>query len=76
MAEKIYKVKIIPNSKINKIIEQTETFLKLKLTAPAKEGKANRALLDFLSEYFKIPKSQIKIIQGEKSREKKIKLQL
>lgn len=76
MAEKIYKVKIIPNSKINKIIEQTETFLKLKLTAPAKEGKANRALLDFLSEYFKMPKSQIQIIQGEKSREKKIKLQL
>ncbi|MFA5188189.1 MAG: DUF167 domain-containing protein [Patescibacteria group bacterium] len=72
MGSKIISVKVIPNSKINKIVEQKENFLKIKLTAPAHEGKANKALIIFLSQELKIPKSKIKIISGEKSREKKI----
>ncbi|OGY41470.1 MAG: hypothetical protein A2Y82_01030 [Candidatus Buchananbacteria bacterium RBG_13_36_9] len=74
MAEKILKIKVIPNSKINKIVEKGDNFLKIKLTAPAHEGKANSALLNFLSQEFKIPKSKIKIITGEKSRLKVISI--
>ena len=74
MIEKIYKIKVIPNSKINKIVEQKHDFLKIKLTAPAREGKANKALITFLSQEFKIAKSEIRIIKGEKSREKTIKI--
>ena len=74
MLEKIIKVKVIPNSKLNKIIEQKDDFLKIKLTAPAHEGKANKALINFLSQEFKTAKSKIKIIAGEKSKEKTILL--
>jgi hypothetical protein len=72
MAAKIYTIKVIPNSKINKIAEHRDNFLKIKLTAPAHEGSANKALLNFLSQEFKVAESKITIIKGEKSREKTI----
>jgi len=74
MAEKIYKIKVIPNSKINKIIEQSDNFLKIKLTAPANEGKANQALIRFLSDFFHLAKNKIILLKGEKSRDKTIKI--
>jgi len=75
MPKKIYKIKVIPNSKINKIIGESEDYLKIKLTAPAMENKANKALLIFLSNYFQIPKNKIRIISGEKNRLKKIQIE-
>ncbi len=72
--EAIFIVKVIPNSKINKIIERDGNYLKIKLTEPAHEGKANKALVTFLSKEFKTAKNKITIISGEKSRDKKIKL--
>ncbi|MCX6745782.1 MAG: DUF167 domain-containing protein [Candidatus Parcubacteria bacterium] len=74
MESKVLSVKVIPNSKINKIIEEKDGFLKIKLTAPAHEGKANKSLIIFLSLELKIAKSKIKIVAGEKSREKTISL--
>ncbi|MFC1598412.1 DUF167 domain-containing protein [Patescibacteria group bacterium] len=74
MIEKIYTIKVIPNSKINKIVEQDESFLKIKLTAPATDNKANKALLDFLAKEFKISKKNIIIIKGNKNRNKSIKI--
>lgn len=70
------RIKLIPNSKINKIIEQSPDFLKIKLSAPAHEGKANSALIDFLSKYFDIAKNKIKIISGFKSRDKKVNIDI
>jgi len=74
MAEKIWQIKVVPKSKTNQIVEQTNDFLKIKLTAPAVEGKANKALISFLSKYFKISKNRMEIISGAKSRVKKIKI--
>lgn len=74
--QKIYSIKVLPNSKINKIVEERADFLKIKLIAPAHEGMANKALIKFLSSYFKIAKNKIKIISGEKSREKKVIIDL
>lgn len=44
--------------------------LKLKISAPPVEGKANEAIVKWLSKEFKCPKSLIKLIRGDKSREK------
>jgi uncharacterized protein (TIGR00251 family) len=66
----ILKIKVIPNSKTEKIVSQEGNTLKIKLQAPAHEGKANKALIKFLSQHFKIAKSKISITQGEKSPEK------
>lgn len=69
----IIKVKIVPNSSKNDIILEDE-FIKVKVTAQPIENKANKALVDFLSKTFKIPKSYIEILKGDTSKEKTILL--
>ncbi len=64
-------IKISPNAKKNEIIK-TDTEVKIKITAQPIDGKANKALIEFLSKTFKIPKTSISIIKGETSKEKTI----
>ena len=69
----IATIKISPNAKKNEIIK-TDTELKIKITAQPIDGKANKALIEFLSKTFKIPKTSISIIKGEKKKKKTILL--
>ena len=69
----IIKIKIIPNSSKNDIIIEDE-FVKIKVTAQPVENKANKALIEFLSKTFKIPKTSIQILKGDTSKEKTILL--
>lgn len=64
-------IKISPNAKKNEIIK-TESEVKIKITAQPIDGKANKALIEYLSKLFKIPKTSISIIKGETSKEKTI----
>jgi hypothetical protein len=66
-------IKVIPNAKQNKIVEESGR-MKVYLTAPPVEGKANKALIEFLSEHFKVKKNQIRIVRGEKSRDKVLEI--
>ncbi len=74
MKAKSYLIRVIPNSKTEKIVEEGDSYLKIKLTAPAYENKANKAVINFLANHFKIAKNRIKILSGNKSREKKIEI--
>ena len=65
----IINLKISPNSAKNDILKD-ESGVKIKLTAQPIEGKANKALVEFLSKQLKIPKTSIEIIKGETSKEK------
>ncbi len=67
----IINIKISPNSKKNEIINEGD-IIKIKVTAQPIDGKANKALIEFLSKNFKIPKTSIKILKGETSKEKTI----
>ena len=69
----IATIKMSPNAKKNEIIK-TDTELKIKITAQPIDGNANKALIEFLSKTFKIPKTSISIIKGETSKEKTILL--
>ena len=69
----IIKIKIVPNSSKNDIIIEEE-FVKVKVTAQPIENKANKALVEFLSKTFKIPKTSIQILKGDTSKEKTILL--
>jgi uncharacterized protein (TIGR00251 family) len=46
--------------------------LKLRLAAPPVEGKANEALIDYIAKRFDVPKRNVEIVSGEKSREKRV----
>jgi len=69
-----YTVKVLPRAKVNKIVEESKGHLKVHLTAPAVEGRANEALVLALAEHFGVKKRQIRIIRGEKSREKVVEV--
>jgi uncharacterized protein len=64
-------VRIIPNARKKAVIEE-DGLLKAYVTAPAVDGKANAALILLLAEHFKVRKSDIEILRGEKSRNKLI----
>ena len=69
------RVKLLPRSAVDRIVGREGDFLKVKLTAPPVEGRANQALLEFLAKKLKVPKGSIRIISGERSRIKSIRVQ-
>lgn len=71
---KRYSIKVIPRSSKNQVISLSESELKVKLTAPPVDGKANEALLQILSEYFQIKKSSLRILSGATSRNKIVEI--
>ncbi|MEW5895010.1 MAG: DUF167 domain-containing protein [Candidatus Omnitrophota bacterium] len=70
---KTIELKVFPGSKKNNFVEQ-DGMVKVYLTAPPVEGKANKALIDFLADYYHVRKSQVKIIKGLKSRLKTVSI--
>ncbi|HET8730770.1 MAG TPA: DUF167 family protein [Moraxellaceae bacterium] len=48
--------------------------LKVRLAAPAQEGKANRELCRFLAEAFGVPLAAVELLSGESSRHKRVKI--
>lgn len=68
-----FNVRVVVNAKRDEISKDGETF-KAYLNAPAVEGKANKALVKALADYFSVKKSRINIIKGEKSRNKVVEI--
>lgn len=66
-------VKVIPGAKKNMLKEEGGRH-KIYLTAPAVEGKANKALIEFLSDHFGVRKRQVEIVKGIKAREKLVRI--
>jgi len=52
----------------------TERHFMVAVTAPAAQGKANRAIEDALAEYLKIAPSRVRIITGQASRQKIVEI--
>ncbi len=67
-------VKVLPRSSKDEIVGEKDGVYKIKLTAPAIEGKANKALLKLLAKKLGLPKREIRIISGERSRMKSIRI--
>ena len=67
------QVRVKPNSKVEEVIRDDEGYL-VKVKEPPKEGRANRAVIRLLSEYFKVPRSSVKILSGLGSRNKIIEI--
>lgn len=54
--------------------EGDDQALKIAITAPPIDGKANAHLIKFLSKQFKVSKSSIEIVAGELNRHKRLKI--
>ena len=71
----LVQLRISPNASKNFILKD-ETGVNVKLTAQPIGGKANKALVEFLSKEFKIPKTYIEIVKGETSKEKTLLIKI
>ena len=69
-----FAVKVHPRAKKNAITGEVGDTLKLALTAPPVEGKANQACIDFFANLLKVPRSSITIAAGQTSRKKVIRV--
>ena len=70
---KVIQVRVVPKAGKN-AVEKFGNGLKVRLTAPAVEGKANKSLIEILAKHFNIKKAHIRIIKGAKSRDKLVGL--
>jgi uncharacterized protein (TIGR00251 family) len=68
------KIKVEPRSSKSGVMGRYGDSLKVKLTSPPVEGKANKELVEVLSKAFGIKKIDIEIISGKNSKNKLVKL--
>jgi len=70
----IFAVRLHPRAKKNEITGTLGDALKISLTAPPLEGRANHACIEFLADVLKLPRSSITIAAGQTSRNKLIRI--
>ena len=70
----IIRVYVISSAKIDKVSGEYNGAIKIKLRAPAVEGKANTALRRFLAERLSIPQRAVALERGGRSRDKMIRI--
>ena len=68
------RVHVIPNAKIDKVVGEYGDTIKIKLRAPAVEGKANAALRRFLAAKLSLSQRAIILEHEERSRDKVIRI--
>ncbi len=69
-----FAVRVHPRARKNAVTGIVGDALKLALTAPPVEGRANQAVIEFFAELFAIPRSSVTIASGETSRNKIVRI--
>jgi hypothetical protein len=69
-----FAVRLHPRAKKNAITGTLGDALKLSLTAPPTEGRANEACIEFLAEVLRLPRSSVTIAAGHRSRNKVVRV--
>jgi len=69
-----FTVKVHPRGRKNAITGEVGDALKVSLTAPPVEGRANEACIEFFAEVLNVPRSSVSIAAGQSSRNKVIRV--
>jgi len=69
-----FAVKVHPRAKKNAITGEVGDALKVALTAPPVDGKANAACMEFFAKLLNVPRSSVTIASGQSSRNKVIRV--
>jgi uncharacterized protein len=69
-----FAVRVQPRARRTAIVGEFGEALKIALTAPPIDGRANEACVEFLAEVLKLPRSSVTIISGEGSRNKVVRI--
>jgi uncharacterized protein len=67
-------VRVHPGAKRNAVGGMHGGALKVSITAPATDGKANDALIAFIADWLNVPRARISLVAGETSRSKTLRI--
>jgi len=70
----VFQVRVQPRASKDEVAGEIDGALKVRLQAPAVEGRANEALIEFLAQLLKRPKAAVRILSGDRSRTKRIEI--
>lgn len=70
----IVSVRVQPRASSDEVTGEIGGALRIRLRAPAVEGRANEGLIDFLAELLNLPKSAVRILSGDRSRIKRVEI--
>jgi hypothetical protein len=68
------ELKVIPHARRDEVAGWLGEALKVKVRAPAVEGRANEALLEFLAERLSVPRRAVAVVHGDRSRRKLVRI--
>jgi len=68
----IFQVRVQPRASRDEVVGEMDGALKIRLQAPAIEGRANEALIAYLAALLKRPKTAVSILSGERGRTKRV----
>lgn len=63
-------VRVIPRAKFNQVDVQPDGLVRVHTTTAPTDGKATNDVIKMLADYYKVPKTSIKLIRGATSRDK------
>ncbi len=66
----LISVRVTPNARLPSVTEVGEARFEVKVDAKAEGGRANKRLVEIMSEHLGVPKSRIVIVRGARTREK------
>jgi hypothetical protein len=69
-----FSVRVLTRASKDEIAGEVAGVIKIRLQAPALEGRANEALIEFLAQLLKTPKGAVRILSGERSRIKRLEI--
>lgn len=71
----IIQVRITPNASTNQVLGWKEGILRIKIRGVPEKGKVNKELVAFLADVLNIKQSQIEILSGHTSRDKRLSIE-
>jgi uncharacterized protein (TIGR00251 family) len=75
MKRTVLELHVQPGAKRTEVVGMHGDRIKIRLAAPALEGRANEALIDFLADQFDVPKRSVTIESGVASRQKRVAIE-
>jgi uncharacterized protein len=70
----LVRIHVTPNARQVRVVKVNEDSFEVKVGERAIDGRANKRLLEILSDHFMVPKSRISIVKGMKSRDKVVQV--
>lgn len=69
-----FSVRVIPRAKRNKVQSQADGSLKVYVTAPPEDGRANEAVVEVIAQWLGVKRREVEIIRGATNRNKVVRV--